>query len=271
MQQSDAQRERVLILGNSQTEEMRGVMHSLQEVFDAAELECVPRLSELKTESVQPELVVICQNWPDEFAGRTLTELVRRFPVSRFLCCYGVWCEADGRTRNFWPVSIRVPARAAEFRIRQEAEIIRGTAPAYPLTAGRDEIFHYQAASESDPEGDCLQGKRVGVISGDPVYRRMLEALVQSRGALIASAARRAQADLWLYDLDPWDVVQSRLMLLGEHPVCIGMMGLAHPETITAARLLGVDAVVCKVAPEQELFQTISRTLQEAMIHPADY
>jgi hypothetical protein len=98
----------------------------------------------------------------------------------------------------------------------------------------------------------------------------MLEALVQSRGALIASAARRTQADLWLYDLDPWDIVQSRLMLLGEHPVCIGMMGLAHPETITAARLLGVDAVVCKVAPEQELFQTISRTLQEATIHPAD-
>ncbi|QDU50078.1 hypothetical protein [Gimesia panareensis] len=252
----------VLVLGNSRTEEMRGVLQSVQDAFPKAEMVSVSRLSELDAQTVQPELVLICQNWPDEFSGQTLTELVRRFPVSRFLCCFSVWCEADGRTRNQWPVSIRVPARAADFRIRQEAEVIRGTAPAYPLTAGRDEIFQYQVEAGLETTTGSLAEKRIGVISADPPYRKMLEALVLSWGATIAVPSLLCQADLWLYDLDPWEVVQTRLLTQGEMPACIGLMGLSHPETVTAARLLGVDAVVSKLAPVQELFAAVTRGLQ---------
>ena len=35
------------------------------------------------------------------------------------------------------------------------------------------------------------------------------------------------------------------------------MMGLAHPEIITAAKLWGVRKVVTKLAPEAELFHAI--------------
>lgn len=262
MLQNVPQSECVLVLGNTRTEEMRGVLQTVRDVFQGPELVSVPSLSELKTQAINPMLVLICQNWPDEFSERTLTELVRRFPVSRFLCCYSVWCEADGRTRKQWPVGIRVPARAADFRIQQEKRIIQGTASPYPLTVGRDEIFEYQVEAESVSKVEHLSGKRVGVISTDRPYRKMLEELVISRGAQIASPATLAQADFWLYDLDPWEVVQTRLMTRGTLPACIGLMGLASPETITAARLLGVDRVVSKVASTQELFLAMDLLLK---------
>ncbi len=261
MLQNASQAECVLILGNSRTEEMRDVLQSVHDVFQGAELIPVVSLRGLEALSVSPSLVLICQNWPDEFPGRTLTELIRRFPVSRFLCCYGVWCEADGRTRNQWPISIRVPARAADSRIRQEGKIIAGEAPAYPLTAGRDEIFQYQTDSESETSLEDLTGKWAGVISTDRPFREMLEEFVVSRGAKLASPTGLLKADFWLYDLDPWDVVQTRLFTQRQMPACIGLLGLAHPETVTAARLLGVDAVVSKLAPAQELFQAITDSL----------
>lgn len=253
------QRERILILGNSQTPEMEPVCHSVHECFQNAQVVYASSLAALSEDTDCPALVIVCQNWPDEFPSGTLTELIKRFAVSRFLCCYGVWCESDGRTRHHWPLSIRVPARAAGVRIQQEKEIIQGNTPALPLTAGRDEICLHETESAVLRFESSQIPPRIRVISADRAYREMLAAQVTAWGGQVVPSAEPQKSDLWLFDLDPWETVQSQILFQTDLPPIVGMMGLAHPESVTAARSCGVEAVVCKLAPAWELFQAINR------------
>jgi hypothetical protein len=88
-----------------------------------------------------PDLVVVCQHWPDEFTERDVRRLVGLYPLARVTCCYGPWCESDARSRDIWPLSVRAPVRYAADRIRRELEVIAGFGRPLPLTASRDEIF----------------------------------------------------------------------------------------------------------------------------------
>jgi hypothetical protein len=93
-----------------------------------------------------PDLAVICQHWPDEFTPREVRELLKAFPLARLVCCYGPWCASDGRTRDVWPLAVRVPAALSARRIDLELEVLQGSRAPLPLTASRDEIFLF------DPE-----------------------------------------------------------------------------------------------------------------------
>ena len=69
------------------------------------------------------------------------------FPLARLVCGYGPWCASDGRTRDVWPLSIRVPAELAPRRVTLELEVLAGTRWPLPLTASRDEIFLFDPES----------------------------------------------------------------------------------------------------------------------------
>lgn len=252
----------VLIVGNDQTCEMRSVLESAREICRGAQIVSCASLEAIPDDVTFPDLILICQNWPDEFGPRTLSGLVSRFPISRFVCCYGVWCEADGRTRAIWPLGIRVPARCVSTRLQLEWEVVKGSRAAFPLTAGRDEIFQLEAADGSlqfDIEGGA---PLIQVESGDRAYRKMLEERIVSWEGRIAKTMDDEVIDLLMIDLDPWEMVVDQLESQAKLAPMIGVMGLAHPETITAAKLLGIEAVICKVAPEQELFQAVRLGLQ---------
>ncbi|QDT42447.1 hypothetical protein Pan241w_25310 [Gimesia alba] len=260
----------VLIVGNDQTCEMRSVLESVREICRGAQIVSCASLEAIPDEEAFPDLILICQNWPDEFGPRTLSDLVSRFPISRFVCCYGVWCEADGRTRTIWPLGIRVPARCVSTRLKLEWEIIRGGRAAFPLTAGRDEIFQLEATDGSlrfDTEGGA---PLIQVESGDRTYRKMLEERIVSWEGRIANTMNDEAIDLLMIDLDPWEMIVNQLETRTLVAPIVGVMGLAHPETITAAKLLGIEAVICKVAPEQELFQALNRSLQVKAIPQAE-
>lgn len=92
-----------------------------------------------------PDVVLICQHWPDEFTQHDVRRLLTAFPLARLACCYGPWCESDGRTRDIWPLSVRVPVRCAAGRIARELEVLAGLRASLPLTASRDEIFLFDA------------------------------------------------------------------------------------------------------------------------------
>ncbi len=256
------EQETVLIVGNYQTREMRAVFDSVNEICCGARLFHCTSLNTISEEVAFPALIIVCQNWPDEFSTRGLHDLISRFPISRLVCCYGVWCESDGRTRTNWPLSIRVPARSAHARIQQEWDIAQGKVNVLPLTAGRDEIFQSETSLEPlrlDSDGIS---PLIEVTSGDYHYKAMLEELIVSWKGRITKQGQNNDVDLLLVDLDPWELVVSELTLQDSLPLMIGVMGLAHSETIMAAKQLGIDAVVCKVAPEQELFQAITRVLK---------
>jgi hypothetical protein len=93
-----------------------------------------------------PELVLVCQHWSDEFTTQDVHCLIARYPLARLVCCYGPWCASDGRTRDIWPLAVRVPTDAAPDRIRRELDVLAGRRRPLPLTASRDEIFLFDNA-----------------------------------------------------------------------------------------------------------------------------
>lgn len=268
---NDSRQQSTLIAGHFQTREMATVLDAVCEVCVGESVYHIGPLDKISTEVGFPELIVICQNWPDEFSSHELNALIRRFPISRFICCYGAWCESDGRARNIFPLSIRVPARCARVRIQQEWDIIQGNAKAFPLTTGRDEIFQLEVSAKSFHLGSERTAPVIGVRSGDCSYRGMLEEMLVSWGGQIANKSQQNEVDLLIFDLDPWDLVVNQLTAQASVSPKIGLMGLAHPETITAAKLLGFETVVCKVAPEQELFHAVEHILKIKAFPQAAY
>jgi hypothetical protein len=92
-----------------------------------------------------PDLVLVCQQWPDEFSESDVRRLLSLYPLARFVCAYGLWCESDGRSRDIWPLSVRVPVRCTADRMRRELEVVAGLRRPLPLTASRDEIWLFDA------------------------------------------------------------------------------------------------------------------------------
>jgi hypothetical protein len=84
--------------------------------------------------------VIVCQHWPDEYTAAEVRQMLGAFPLARLICCYGPWCASDGRTRDVWPLSVRVPAEFAPRRIDLELEVLAEARSPLPLTASRDEI-----------------------------------------------------------------------------------------------------------------------------------
>lgn len=267
---NEFRRKMILIIGNDQTSEMRPVLDSVHEICNKAQIVSCASPDTIPNEVIYPDLILLCQNWPDEFAPHTLNDLVSRFPISRFVCCYSVWCESDGRTRTIWPLSIRVPARCVASRLQLEWEIIRGDREAFPLTAGRDEVFQLELSDYSLQLDSDVGAPLIQVESGDRDYQLMLESMILSWGGRIAKDSNDEEADLLIVDLDPWERAAGKLESQTAIVPVIGVMGLAHPEIITDARLWGVESVICKVAPEQELFQAVKRGLEIKVIPQGD-
>ena len=92
------------------------------------------------------DLVVVCQHWPDEYTSAEVRAVLRAVPLARLICCYGPWCGSDGRTRDVWPLAVRVAAAQGARRIDFELEVLAGSRWPLPLTASRDEIVLF------DPE-----------------------------------------------------------------------------------------------------------------------
>ena len=92
----------------------------------------------------QPELIVVVQVHPDQFSSVQIDQLFSRYPLSRVLCAFGPLCESDGRTRNLWPQSVRIPLWKLHQRVEKELAVLAGNAPALPITATREETVHFE-------------------------------------------------------------------------------------------------------------------------------
>jgi hypothetical protein len=141
----------VLVVGDLFSPEMQSVERRVEELArDRSDVrilsDVAQALSRSAADAWHPDLVIVCQHWPDQYTAAEVRQLLGAFPLARLICCYGVWCASDGRTRDVWPLSTRIPAELAPRRIDLELEVLAGTRWALPLTASRDEIFLF------DPE-----------------------------------------------------------------------------------------------------------------------
>ncbi len=138
----------ILLIGDAHDAEMRPVEQALLGAHGAH----LRRAADIRVvRDCRPaaafDLIVVCQHWPDEFCRADAGWLLTAFPTARLICCYGAWCASDGRTRETWPLAVRVPVEAFPDRLQRELQVIAGEAAPLPPTAARDEVFAFDRGS----------------------------------------------------------------------------------------------------------------------------
>ena len=133
----------ILLVGHCQRQEMS----SVRDWSNALGLHAIVRQTNHLPDDAQlepPDLVIVCQSWPDEFSASEVSEALGRWPLALWVCCYGAWCDSDGRTRSIWPISVRVPVAEAEHRLKHVWQVLaEQQGEPLPLTASRDEAFEF--------------------------------------------------------------------------------------------------------------------------------
>ena len=66
-----------------------------------------------------PDLVVVYQGIPDQFAVADVEAFVGLLPMTRCVVVFGPWCESIGRTEQCWPIGWCVPLQHAQARLAQ--------------------------------------------------------------------------------------------------------------------------------------------------------
>ncbi len=207
-----------------------------------------------------PDLVVVLQHWSDEFPLEQIHSTLASFPLARWVCCYGTWCESDGRNRpDTWPTGVRVPMRRAIARVRRELQVLDGTADPLPLTASRDETYAFdfppfaKRQSDFDLSVGASPRKFAAVSSPDRAYRDMLQSALIHQGAMVVPLTDK-RVECVVCDLDPWSHREDVIRALSvSHRVSerIGVTTMASPEAVRCYLNAGCHRVLPKFAPLQ--------------------
>lgn len=99
----------LLCVGRSDRAEFREVLPTLETqgtVVTAPTIRAAAR--RLAQESLTPDVVVIVQSYPGEFADAQVDQLRRVAPLARFVALLGTWCEGEMRTGTPLSGAIRV-------------------------------------------------------------------------------------------------------------------------------------------------------------------
>jgi hypothetical protein len=150
----------------------------------------------------EPEFVVVSQACSDQYSEREVNQLVARFPRSRLICSYGPWCCSDGRNRQIWPLSVRVPAQSFTRRFQLEYAFAKSRKERLPLTLSRSELFELDFGFASRKPANS---KSVAVDSPDAVWTKMICTSLQAHGLDARVSGERVEADAIIFDADPWD------------------------------------------------------------------
>ena len=215
-----------------------------------------------ESDSTSPDMVIVFQSWPDEISASEVETHLGRWPLALWICCFGSWCESDGRTRAIWPIGIRVPARAAIARLNRLWAIVTGRLQEpLPITASRDEAFEFDSTLIADRAADVIDVKDVVVIvrSPDTALRLWLSDLANSLGAshLDSNTTAFAKSTIVLWDVDPdWAQAMTEIkefITLHSGKRVIAVAGLPHPELESSLRAIGVEAVITKAYATSQL------------------
>lgn len=201
-----------------------------------------------------PDLMLVAQSWPDEFSPQGVDRLIRLAPLTRWICCYGPWCDADGRTRDLWPPGSRVPAWRFLPRLRQELRgLSLGDGSLIPLTGSREEIFAQDYSSSH-----FHSERTVRVDSPDQTYADFLARACRSWGMPVNPST----PDLILFDLDPDSPLREAQFhrLRDQFPATqfLGLQGFSNPDQEQLWFSRGIAHIASKLAPLSELHRLIA-------------
>lgn len=154
----------LLVIGDWQRAEMSPIREWIDGLGSRGKVRQMDHLPDDDSPTA-PDLVIVCQSWPDEFAPSKVSAALGRWPLALWVCCYGAWCDSDGRNRSIWPISVRVPICEAARRLNHVWQVLidqRGEP--LPLTASRDEAFEFD---------HCDGRARPGNVDGDQPITRL--------------------------------------------------------------------------------------------------
>ncbi len=220
------------------------------------------------------KLVVVLQQWPDEYPPADVLRLIGAAPLARLLVCYGPWCDSDGRTRGVWPLGSRVPLAAAPWRLQQELQRLRDTFPPLPLTANRNETYAYvrchRPAQHHSP-AEKSESLSIAIGACEPVLGGWLEDVLTAAGHSIVGVGTPS-ADLLLWDADPWGAASRRQLAALRAASCgasvVALCGFPRPREIRELRAAGVAAVILKSSDNGALVECLETVAARQLIVP---
>ncbi len=263
---------KLLLVGQIEHAEMRPVAECIAEIVPTKQLIRAATISDIAeaTGAVFPDVVVICQLWPDEYARGEIEELFARFPLATILVCFGSWCDSDGRNRHLWPPATRVPAAASAILIRRVWEdAVAGLSP-LPKTAAIEEVYLRQHAGALAHIGRDLHGP-VTVASADPAIRAWLTDALRAAKFHVADDCRDSslpQAAIW--DAPVWDHrASSQLRQFRDAhsgiPLVVLIGGL-RPHQQREAMQWGADCVLPKIAPIDVILESLAALMRDRAV-----
>jgi len=246
----------VLFVGDPDSELLRKLAGAVGRNVDPANQRACRHLGGLRdflaSDGWFPDLVVISQDWPDQYPAEDVHELIALCPLARIICCFGPWCDSDGRTRSIWPLAVRVSPEMFAARFEREWEQVGGAnpaggPPALPLTASRTEIFEF----DFQPEVVGAERPATLVISPDRAWREMIERALGSPGAKSVGGATVSRPQAIVFDADPWDDVRRRALaeVRRAHPGVriVACVGFPRPDLDADLRHSGVANIWYKL------------------------
>ena len=220
-----------------------------------------PSISAFLADHDLPDLLIVWQATPDEYSPDEVLALLSRIPLTRVVCVYGDWCESAGRTRQTWPLAVRVPKWLAISRLRVELRsLMEFEVTAVPWTAAREEVWLRDRFATQLPQ---LTGITAHLDVADRAYREGLTDLLTSTGAVIAAAAEATQ--VVIVDIEPWTESTSQRLQdwVADDPerLVIGISGWITSDLEATCLDLGCAAVVPKLDPDA-LVTTLAELLE---------
>ncbi|MCY2963177.1 MAG: hypothetical protein NT069_05900 [Planctomycetota bacterium] len=279
----------VLLLGNSADPEFDPVVTFLRGSVPHARIQEAADLPAARhgrpVGAPLPDVVVVCQSWSDQFSSAEIRELLAWLPLARIICCYGAWCDSDGRTREHWPLAVRVAAvdgpnllsaELAEFqrakassarspvKIHRADDPVPAQRPLLPWTASRTEIYQSRfpvSAMSNRP----IEGLRIGVLSPDRAWRQMMERFLMTSGGVISHVGEDHSGDTHqttlLYDADPADPPQIAELIdlkTRSHDLfVVAAIGFPRVDLDERLRRAGADATWAKLSPLTQLIERL--------------
>ncbi len=230
----------IAVIGQNNTPEMRPVIDFLSRFSESVPAVYYPDIPlfvhTINEQLVNFEIVLVLQNRPLEYSPETIQQLINTVPLTQILCCYSSWSESDGRNHSeYWPVSFRIPARAAIPRIQNAIAIIEGIKQNLPLSAGKDEVYLNTIPETLDRESDS-NNLTVFIDSADLEFKLMLGDLIKQISNQLIIVNSKQEAQLCLWDMDPLSEVQLERLkeFRNQSPdsVIIPLMNFPQPEEV---------------------------------------
>lgn len=205
------------LIGGTTSPEFSGLFQQLYQQFSNLPDSTYSDISSwerCETSHRQIPLTVVFQSWSDEYSPIEIDRLVGATLFTGLLCCYGAWCEGDGRTHQLWPHSTRIPLRFAYQTIQAKLQRITAGQPLLPPTAARDEVFLYR---QRHNDAKLSQRRRSALlVSPDRVYRSTFAEVMMSSGWDVSSVSTGSAEcrnvrppHVIVHDLDPIGAVTA--------------------------------------------------------------